>query len=224
MHTQATRRLRFGPASVLLLLGAAALPGCSSQGKVTSSWAEGAQRGQAFKTVLVVGVSPDLDQRCTFERFLAQRINSTATRAITSCSSVTKRDPLTRESIEEAVASQQADAVVATILVSKEYKVKEGGTMDTRGGGAYKAVDAGWGTGFYGAYGVPVVYAEFKTQPSVLSASADAEVMTRVYDTRDASLVYTLNTVVKKVQSRPTGLDSLTTPIADRLRKEGLIR
>jgi len=51
---------------------------------------------------------------------------------MTSCASVTKRDPLTRESIEEAVKAKQADAVVATILVSKDWHMKKGGDMDTR--------------------------------------------------------------------------------------------
>lgn len=211
-------------AATMALAGAAWLTGCGTQSSISSDWADGASRGQTFQRVLVVGVTPDLDQRCTFERFLAQRINSESTRAITSCSSVKQRDPLTRESIDEAVASQQADAVVATILVSKEYHVREGGTMDTRGGGAYKATGAGWADSYYGVYGVPVIYGEFKTQPSVLSGSADAEIMTRVYETKGATLVYTLQTEVKNAQSRPTGLDALTTPIAERLRKAGLVR
>jgi hypothetical protein len=207
-----------------LVAGLSIASGCGTQSHVTSGWADGAARGEPFRRVLVVGVSPDLDQRCNFERFLAQRINSEATQAITSCSAVTQRDPLTRESIEEAVAAKQIDAVIATVLVAKSYDVKEGGTMDTRGGGAYKAVDSGWGTGYYGVYGVPVIYAEFKTQPSVLSVSGDAEVMTRVYDARTAQLVYSLDTKVTNAQSRPTGLDALTTPIAERLRRDGLTR
>jgi hypothetical protein len=93
--------------------------------------------------------------------------------------------------------------VVATILVARQYDVKEGGTMDTRGGGAYKAIDSGWGTGFYGVYGVPVIYGEFKTQPSVLQGSVEAEVRTQVYETRNATVVYALDTSVKKAQSRP---------------------
>lgn len=215
--------IRFAAAAVALA-GAASLAGCGTQSSISSDWAEGATRGQAFQRVLVVGVTHDLDQRCTFERFLAQRINSESTRAFTSCSSVKQRDPLTRESIDEAVAAQQADAVVATILVAKQYHVQEGGTMDTRGGGAYKATGAGWYDSYYGVYGVPVIYGEFKTQPSVLQGSADAEILTRVYETRGATLVYTLQTEVKNAQSRPEGLDALTTPIAERLRKAGLVR
>lgn len=212
--------------SAALLAGALALTGCASQGKVTGGWAEGAAPGQTFQRVLVVGVSPDLDARCYFENFLATRIRSESTVAMTSCASVTQRDPLTRESIEEAVKAKQADAVVATVLVSKDWHLQQGGDRDTRGGGAYKAVDSGWGDfyGYYGVYGVPVVYAEFKTAPSVTTLKSDVEVRTMVYATRDASLVYTLDTSAKNLEGRAEGLDALTTPIAARLRKAGLIR
>jgi len=224
--TQVTRYRRSSIVPVLLIFSAACLTGCSSQGKVTGDWAEGVPHNQTFKRVLVVGVSPDLDARCYFERFLAARIRSEHTVAMTSCAAVTKRDPLTRESIEEAVKAKQADAVVATILVSREWHMKKGGDMDTRGGGGYKAVDSGWADyyGAYGVYGVPVVYAEFQTAPSVTTLKTDAEIRTMVYSTRDASLVYTMETVVKGFEGRTEGLDAATTPIAERMRRENLIR
>jgi len=226
VHTQNFRPVRFGAVPALLLCVAVALSGCASQGKVTGAWAEGATHGQTFKRVLVVGVSPDLDARCNFERFLAARIRSEDTVAMTSCASVTQRDPLTRESIEEAVKAKQADAVVATTLVSKDWHMKKGGDMDTRGGGSYKAVDSGWAEyyGFYGVYGVPVVYGEFKTAPSVTTLKGDVEVRTNVYATATASLVFTLDTTAKNLEGRAEGLDALTTPIAERLRREKLIR
>jgi len=224
VRTQVSRYRHSSIVPILLILGAACLTGCSSQGKATGDWAEGAPRNQTYKRVLVVGVSPNLDQRCKFERFLAARIRSESTEAFTSCASVTKREPLTRESIDEAVKLKQADAVVATILVSKEWHLKKGGDMDTRGGGMYKAVDSGWATGYYGAYGVPVIYGEFKTAPSVDTLKGDVEVTTRVFETANATLVYTVDTVAKNLEDRASGLDAVTTPIADRLRSAGLIR
>ena len=224
VRTQVTRHRRSSIVPVLLILGAACLTGCSSMGKSTGAWVEGASRNQTYKRVLVVGVSPNLDQRCKFERFLAARIRSESTEAFTSCASVTKRDPLTRESIDEAIKLKQADAVVATILVSKEWHLKQGGDRDTRGGGMYKAVDSGWATGYYGAYGVPVIYGEFKTAPSVDTLKGDVEVMTQFFDTTSATLLYRVETVAKNLEERAAGLDAITTPIADRLRSAGLIR
>jgi hypothetical protein len=229
VHIQDFRPARSAAAPALLLSLAVVLAGCSlpGKGKVTNaSWADDAVRGQTFKRVLVVGVSADLDARCNFERYLATRIRSESTVAMTSCASVTKRDPLTRESIEEAVRAKQADAVIATVLVSKDWHLQKGGDRDTRGGGMYKAVDSGWGDfyGYYGTYGVPVIYAEFQTAPSVTTLKTDAEVRTMVYSTRDAKLVFTLDTVIKNAEGRSQGLDAATTPIAERLRRENLIR
>src|SRR5512146_1173225 len=131
VHLKKSRSVSSGIVPALLLAVAVASTGCASRGKVTGSWAEGADRNQTFKRVLVVGVSPDLDARCNFERFLAARIRSKDTVAMTSCSSVTKRNPLTRESIEEAVKAKRADAVVATVLVSKDWHMRQGGDRDT---------------------------------------------------------------------------------------------
>ena len=226
VHPKILHPVRSGAVPALLLAVAFAVTGCASQGKVTGSWAEGADRDQTFKRVLVVGVSPDLDARCNFERFLAARIRSEDTVAMTSCASVTKRDPLTRESIEEAVKAKQADAVVATILVSKDWHMKKGGDMDTRGGGGYKDVDSGWADyyGFYGVYGVPVIYGEFQTAPSVFTMKGEVRVTSKLFDTSGASVVYTMDTVAKDVESRDRGLSMVASAIAKRLQKDGLVR
>lgn len=226
MRTIGNQFVRFGRAPIVtvLLLGAVWLTGCSSQARVSGAWSDGASQGRTFKRVLVVGVSPDIKARCPFERYLAARIESESTVAMASCDVVKQKDPLTRESIDEAIASQQADAVVATSLVSREWDTERGGDMDTRGGGTYKATDAGYATGYYGAYGVPVVYGEFKTQASVLTLKGEVRVTSKVFETANATVVYTIDTVAKDIESRATGLDAVTTPIADQLRKAGLVR
>jgi len=206
----------FGP---LVLLGVMWLSGCANQVSMTSAWQDNAPRNQSFTRVLVVGVSPDVDARCEFEHTLAARIQSASTTAIASCDAVTEKDPLTRESIDRAIASQQADLVVATILVSKKWDLQEGGTRDTRGGGYYKATDIG-----YGAYGVPAVYAEFQTESSIMTLKGQVEVTTKVYQTRDAALIYTMGTKAHDLESTDVGRATIATSIADRLRRDKLIR
>jgi hypothetical protein len=209
---------------MLLLLGATWLSGCGSTASVKSEWQGDAPRGQSFKRVLVVGVSPDVNQRCPFENFLASRMQSETTTAIASCDVVKQKTPLTREGIDQAVAAYQVDAVVATILVAREWDAKKGGERDTRGGAYYKATDAGYATGYYGVYGVPVIYGEFQTAAPITTLQGDVEVQTKLYETRGATLVYTLDSTVRKIESRGAGLADLTTEIADRLRRDGLIR
>ena len=223
--TEATLTRRWRMARPALLLGVAVLTGCGGpQVRTAGDWQDGAPRGQAFSRVLVVGISPDVKRRCPFERYLAARLESSATVAMASCDVVKQKDPLTRESIDEAITSQKIDAVVATSLISKEWGTKKGGDMDTRGGGSYKATDAGYATGYYGAYGVPVIYGEFTTQASVLTMKGEVRVTTKVFETRNATEVYSLDTTAKDIESQATGLDTVTTPIADRLRRAGLVR
>jgi hypothetical protein len=212
------------PTVALLLAGGLGLSGCASQAKVSSAWADGAQRGQAFTRVLVVGVSPDIDQRCPFERMLAGRLTSPATAAFASCDVVAQKNPLTRESIEAAIAAKQADAVVATSLVSREWELQQGGTRDTRGGGMYKATDSGWATGYYGVYGVPVIYGEFQTAPPALTVQGEIRLTSRVFDTRVPKLVYTMETTARDIETRDQGAHELTMAISERLRKDGLVR
>ncbi len=212
------------PLGTLLVVASAGLAGCGSQPKASGAWTEDAPRGQAFSRVLVVGVTPNINQRCPFERMLAGRINSTATAAFASCDVVTKKDPLTRESIEEAVAAKQADAVLATSLVSREWELAQGGTRDTRGGGMYKATDSGWATGWYGAYGVPVVYGEFKTAPSALTVQGEIRLTSRLFETANAKLVYTMDTTAGAIESSDQAAHDLSVAIAERLLSDGLVR
>ncbi len=212
-------------AGAMVLVAGALIAGCAQrQARSAGSWAADVPHDQVFSKVLVVGVTPNVNTRCAFERFLASRIRSATTVAISSCDVVTEKNPLTRESIEAAVASTQADAVVATILVSRDWSLKQGGSRDTRGSAQYKATDAGWATGYYGVYGVPVVYGDFATAPPATTANGEVEVETKVFATRGPKLVYTVDTRAKGLESSDTSLAIITTPIADKLRGAGLIR
>jgi hypothetical protein len=228
------RRLaRRAPAALLFLAGTAALSGCAQTVKVKSDWQPDAARDQPFSRVLVVGVSPDYNQRCAFETFLASQIRSDATTAFTSCRALSSKEPLTRENIERAIAEHGADAVLATILVAADIGAQEGGTSETRGEGYYKATGYGYAYSYfgrygayggYGAYGVPVVYGEFRTAPPVTTVQGSVEIATGLFETADATLVYELATTARDLGSRADGLAEVSGAIADRLRRDKLVR
>jgi hypothetical protein len=212
-------------ASMLLLAGAAWTTGYAAEKvKVTGAWQEGVSHDLTFTRVLVVGITPDVNQRCRWERFLAAKLNGATTKAVASCDAVTKVDPLTRESIQDAVTWLKVDAVVATSLVAREWKSEEGGGRDTRGTSNYKATDAGFTTGYYGVYGVPVVYGEFVATPAVTTLKGEAHVTTKVFATKDQTVVYTMDTKAQSSDFRERSMSSVTAPMADRLRRDGLIR
>ena len=202
----------------LLLLGTCLLAAPPSHAQVKGGWSEGASRDQSFSRVLVVGLSPDLNQRCAFERSMAGQIRTGGTTAFISCDAIPKDTALTRESVEAAVAERNADAVLVTSLVSQSSQIAEGGTEDTRGMAMYKASDA-----YFGPYG-SVVAGNYHTAAPITNIQGDAHILSKLYETRGATSVYTLDTKVKHIESRGQVLAEITPPIAKKLRKEGLIR
>jgi hypothetical protein len=204
--------------SGLLLIGAGWLSASPSHAAITSEWSDNVSRDQSFSRVLVVGISPDRNQRCAFERALASKLKSANTVAIVSCDVIPPQAPLTRESVEAAVAEKDADAVLATSLISKSWEVNEGGTRDTRGGAYYKATDS-----YYGVYGT-VVAVDFQTSAPITSLKGKAHVTSKLYETRGATVVYTVDTTVRNIESSGEGLEAITAPIGKRLRKDKLIR
>jgi hypothetical protein len=220
---------RFPLVVPLLLLAAAALAGCQSV-SVKSSWQGSASHDQRFSKILIVGVSPNYDQRCAFEWGLASQIKGGGTQALVSCNAMPQDVPLTRENIERVVASLQADAVLATKLIAAKVGSGESGSMDTRGGGYYKATDYGFGydygyAGGFGGYGMPVVYAEFQTAPSLSSLTGSVHLSSNLYETKNASLVYRMDTEAssKNLESTSDAILTVAAPIADRLRRDNLI-
>jgi hypothetical protein len=213
---------------VLALLAAGILAGCARQMAlgvdVDGAYPPGVARSGGFANILVLGVSPDINQRCAFEQAMASNLRSDVVKATMSCSVMSTREPITREGIEKAVATLGADAVLATTLVDSSARMKEGGSADARGGGYYKPTGYGYDTGYFGVYGVPVVYGEFETAPSVFSVSGTARLSSRLFETRGAALVYTVETTAKNLPSRELALAEITPAIAERLQKDGLVR
>jgi hypothetical protein len=185
---------------------------------VSGAWTEGVSRDQTFSRVLVVGISPDVDARCPFERAMAAKIRSANTVALVSCDVMPLRAELTRENVEAAIAEQKADAVLVTGLISKEWEIKEGGTSDTRGAAYYKPIDS-----YYGVYGT-VVAADFRVAAPITTIEGEVHVVSKLYETRGATVVYTLDTKERDIESRAEGVAAITAPIGKKLRKEGLIR
>jgi hypothetical protein len=208
------------------LLAVAVLSGCAAQ-TVTSDglWREGVERNQSFSRVMVVAVSPDINQRCAYEQDMADSLRSTTVTARSSCNVMgAAKEPLTLESVEAAVAAFGADAVLATRLVDSSMGLNEGGTRESRGDAYYKPIGYGYDMGYWGAYGVPVVYGQFQTAPSVITLQGTAQITTTLFETRSATPVYTIETRATNLESREQALAEIVPTISQRLRQDGLIR
>jgi hypothetical protein len=223
VHVPFENRAPMLSASAVLLLAALGLVACAGQPKVTSTWQDKVPRDQKFTRLLVVAVAADVNQRCAFEWALVSHVKSATVQALASCDAMGTKEPLSRESVERAVARLQADAVVAPHLVDSRWGAREGGSSDTRGDTYWKASDSGGTVAVYGAYGFGAT-ATLESAPVVTTMRAEVHVATRVYETHGATLLYTIETTVKDFETRADGIASITGPIGDRLRHDGLIR
>jgi hypothetical protein len=220
---QAAARARVAPAVatlwIPLLLSGAAQAGVSTQ------WASGAPRDHTYSLVLVVGVTPDANQRCQFEQFMADQLSGPSTQVIQSCNVSATVTPPTRANIEQAVKTSGADAVLASMLVKVQEAEQTGGTRDTRGGDYFKAEgEADVPGGVLGFYDVPVVYGQEEQFASVSVVEGKLEVTSRFYATQGPTLICTLDTVVKDVESSDDGVAAVTEALANRLRSDKLVR
>lgn len=210
-----------------LIVSAAVLAGCTRSVVLDGSYSREVPRQGDFGNILVLGLSPHVNQRCRFEQSLAASLRSEGIKATMSCNLMDAREPITREAVEKAVATLDADAVIVTSLIATDAKAKEGASGDARGSRFFKATDVGyeaWGYGNWGTYGVPVVYGEFETAPSIFTIKGTARLTTRVYATAGAALIYTLDTKAKDLSSREIALARISPAIVHRLKREGLVR
>lgn len=196
--------------------------GCARPTKVESAWAPGAAAGQRFGNFLVVGVTPNYTIRCRYERMLVDSLVTVGVRATTSCSRMTSEDLLTREAIVAAISDLDVDAVLSTRLVDGRVQVEEGGRDEARGEAYYKPIGYGYDN-YYGAFGLPVTYVDFVAEQPSLTIERTVVLSSNLYETRGATLVYTLDTVAYDKTSAFEVIDAVTTALAERLQRDGLL-
>jgi hypothetical protein len=134
---------------------------------------------------------------------------------------------------EGGTSETEIDGVLTTTLVAARAQAQEGGTSETRGDAYYKVTDYAYGyapTYYYGGwgyYGMPVTtyYGQFETATPITNIQGEAEILTRMYDTNGATLVYEMTTKAKGlVESRAAGLAEVTSRISERLQRDGVVR
>jgi hypothetical protein len=196
------------------------LAGCTASSSVKGAWQQSTP-DRSYSRILIVGISTSFDQRCSFEFSMASQFSGSSTEPLVSCNTMLPKEPLTRENIERLVVSEHADAVLTTAVVTMQLAKGQGYT----GMPYYEVEGVGYVTGPVGAYGVPVAFVQLETPPHIPTITGDIHLITKLFDTRDATLVYTLDTRAKtdNLQSDPVAIDTITEIIAARLRHDGVI-
>jgi len=197
---------------------------CIGPASVDGSWVERPRNAPDFSNLLVVGVSPDYNMRCRFERALADDLRSATVKATASCAHLGSTTPLTREEVVAVVQAQGFDAVLATRLVNQKPRLDKGTGSDTRQDYYYKPVGYGVSDDYYGYFGLPVTFVEFTSNPPVLTLESTVTISTNLYEASDAALLYTLTSKVRNVDSAGNFINQVTSAISAHLRDEGLVR
>jgi hypothetical protein len=206
-------------ASTLLILGVAWLSGCAgNSSSVKGAWQVSPH--PSFSRVLIVGISTNFDQRCAFEFSMVSQFSGSSTLPIASCNTMMPKDALTRANIDRVVAAQHADAVLTSAVVTLQVGSQPGYTIPY-----YQVVGQGYVTGPMGEYGVPVAFVQLESTQSIPQITGDIHILTKLFDTHDASLVYTVDMRAKSgdIQSDSVAIETMTGLIADRLRRDGVI-
>jgi hypothetical protein len=212
-------RKMYASEAAVLFLAVAALSGCAGSGSATGAWQTSASR-PSFSRILIVGISTDFDQRCDFEFALASQFSGDSPLPIVSCNSMTPADPLTGANIERVAAAVHADAVLTTAVVTLQTSATKNEPVPY-----YQVTGVGYVTGSLGAYGVPVVFLQLESATPLPTVTGDVHLKTKLFDAKDATQVYSIDTQAKEnaLQSTSTTMATLTGLIGDRLRRDGVI-
>jgi len=204
--------------STLLILSVAWLSGCAGSASVKGAW-QGSAPHPSFSRVLIVGVNTDFDQRCAFEFSMASWFTG-STQPVVSCNSMMPKEPLTRANVERVVLAEHADAVLTSAVVTLQVGAQPGYKIPY-----YQVTGQGYVTGPMGEYGVPVAFVQLETTTTIPTITGDIHILTKLFDTQDATLVYTLDMQAKSddIQSTSTAIETITGLIAAQLRRDGVI-
>jgi hypothetical protein len=210
---------KYASSSALLLLSVAWLSGCASNGSVSSAW-QASTPHLSFSRILIVGVSTDFNQRCDFEFAMASQFSGNSPQPVVSCNSMTPTDPLTGANIERVAAAVHADAVLTTAVVSVQTSEQKGEPTPY-----YQVTGLGYVTSPLGAYGVPVAFVQLESVTPLPTITGDIHLLTKLFDAKDATQVYSLDTQAKDnaLASTASTMATLTGLIGDRLRRDGVI-
>lgn len=216
------RRRAHGPvlASAIYVSAALLLAGCGARTSVTSDWQEPRSSLAPFTHPLVIGVSPNLRLRRSFETALAEAIAIGPTRASTAIASAGPNEPLTRQTVSEMIRATGADSVLVTRLVSRRVALDEDpGRVGVKVQRTSSQADA---PGLIDLFSQ--TYNEYE-EPGELTARSRAVLISELYEaTEGGRLVYSITTTVEFTEGRDDFIGAVTTAIARQLRRDGLVR
>jgi hypothetical protein len=200
----------------LLILSAilSAISGCAEHTKIVKLYEDKSIRDTPYDTVLVVGITPDVNERRKLEDLLSQELRVAGSNAVPTYSLAGLTQSVLQDDIDTAAIKANAGAILITHIVSvdKDFEFQKGRTevlFECRGGDPAD----------YFLYDQKVL----KLPDSVLIAHTVVAV-TSLYDTASNARVWTIQSTCFRKESMDEVLQEESSAIVRQLRFDRLIK
>jgi hypothetical protein len=200
-------------AAVAFVLAACA----STSTTIRDSWYDPEYRGTAFRTVLVLGVLPNLSERRQFEDVMVATINATGAQGIQAYRFLPGEERASEAELDRAVRESGADALLMSRLHRVDTRTRVATTTVPTGPGPRGWGWGGWYSDWWGPGWQSITtvtqYDIATVETTLFSAQSGRVVWTGVTETFKPRSVAReapgfSNTIVRALQSRellPTG-------------------
>lgn len=203
-------RTALGPA--LLSLALASALACGARTRLSGVWrSDGATAPMAL--VLVVGVARTETARRSFEDHLARELETRGTEAVASHRVLPGSGRLAEADLRRVVREGGFDGVLLTRLLAVDE--------ETTYVPPQTSVSMGAGGGFYRHYGMAY---GVSVSPGYLQTTTIVRLETRLYESRDAALVWSAQSDTFDPSSVDDTISSVSAALIDQLEKDGYLR
>ena len=177
-------------------------------------WKEPRYGGGYLTSVMVVGVSKEVDRRRVFEEVFVREFEKRGIKAVASMKVLGPDTRLTRDTVKAEAARLGVDAVLATRLISAgNEEIDRPPSISTMPSAQYGNVDL-----YFYAFDAQSAY------PGALGKHYVVRLETSVFDTDTEKLIWTASSQTVEPESIREIIESLCKNVMDRLREDKLLR
>jgi hypothetical protein len=177
-------------------------------------WKDPHYGGGYLTSVMVVGVSKEVDRRRVFEEVFVREFEKRGIKAVASIKVLDPDTQLTRDTVKAQAARLRMDAVLATRLLSAgNEEIDQPPSISTMPSAQYRNLDL-----YFYSWDALSAY------PGALGRQYVVRLETNVFDTDTEKLIWTASSQTVEPESIREIIESLCKNIMDRLRQDKLLR
>jgi hypothetical protein len=199
-----------------------AVTACAGPTVLNTQWKDPQFSAKPMRSILVVGIIKDTSNRRVYEDAMVAQLTGRGVKAMPSYLFAPESGPVSLEVMEKALADFGATGVLLTRVINVSQSVRVTPGTPPRSTGFRPSRNIGM-HGFQGFYND--MWASSFHSPPRISVQENVEADTRLYETKDFSVVWSASTTTVTGSSGSTTalLQQFAALIAETLTKNGLI-